>query len=133
MTKTATEKFNQAYQEEVKVLEMGFSDMKAGDKMLISSPKSIASYIKKIPCGEQKTIKQMRHELALDADAQTTCPLTTGIFLRVAIEASFESCESVTRCALPFWRLLDEKHPLVKKLGIDPDSIKAKRRNEKLV
>jgi hypothetical protein len=133
MSKTATEKFDQEYQEIVRVLERGFSDMKAGDKMLISSPKSIATYIHRIRYGEQKTIKQMRHELALDSHADNTCPLMTGIFLRVAIEASLESCQSNKGNILPFWRLFDEKHPLVKKLGIDSNFIQTKRKDENLV
>ena len=132
MLKTATEKFNQEYQEVVKVLKKSFSDMKAGDKMLISSPKSIASYIYKIPYGEQKTIKQMRHELALSSHAHNTCPLTTGIFLRVAIEASLEGYQSIEGNTLPFWRLFDEKYPLVKKLGIDSNFIQTKRKDENL-
>ena len=101
--------------------------------MLISSPKSIASYIYKIPYGEQKTIKQMRHELALSSHAHNTCPLTTGIFLRVAIEASLEGCQSIEGNTLPFWRLFDEKYPLVKKLGIDSNFIQTKRKDENLV
>ena len=35
----------------VKVLEKNFSDMKAGQKMLISSPEVISNYISKIPVG----------------------------------------------------------------------------------
>ena len=33
----------------VKILEKNFSDLKAGQKMLISSPEKIAEYIKNIP------------------------------------------------------------------------------------
>ena len=43
---TATEKFNKKYVEVVKVIEKDFSDLKRGDKMLISSPRSISKYIK---------------------------------------------------------------------------------------
>ena len=60
MKTTATEKYNKPYTEVVKILDKGFSDMKKGQKMLISSPKSIAAYIQKIPRGEQRTIKQIK-------------------------------------------------------------------------
>ena len=70
----------------VKVLDKSFSDMIAGQKMLISSPENIAKYINKIPLGSSKTIKEMRIELARNEGADNTCPLTTGIFLRRAIE-----------------------------------------------
>ena len=42
----------------VKVLE-NFSDLKAGQKMLISSPEKIAEYIKNIPEGIHKTSKEI--------------------------------------------------------------------------
>ena len=44
----------------VKILEKNFSDIKAGQKMLVSSPEKIAEYIKKIPEGTSKTSKEMR-------------------------------------------------------------------------
>ena len=40
---TATEKFNKKYTEVVKTIEKKFfADLKSGEKMLISSPRSIA-------------------------------------------------------------------------------------------
>ena len=39
---TATEKFKKKYTEVVKTIEKNFADLKAGEKMLISSPRSIA-------------------------------------------------------------------------------------------
>ena len=46
----------------IKVLKKNFSDMKAGEKMLISS--FISNYISKIPVGTTITLKEMRHALA---------------------------------------------------------------------
>ena len=46
---TATEKFNKNYTEVVKTIEKNYADLKAGEKMLISSPRSIANYIAKVP------------------------------------------------------------------------------------
>ena len=42
----------------VKILEKNFSDLKAGQKMLISSPEKIAEYIKKIPEGDLRLQKK---------------------------------------------------------------------------
>ena len=70
----------------IKVLDKGFSDISAGDKMLISSPEKIADFIYAIPKGSFFTIKELRRGLALKAGADKTCPVTTGIFLRMAIE-----------------------------------------------
>ena len=55
--KPATEKFNKSYIEIVKVLEKSLSDMEVGQRMLISSPNSIANFIKNIPFGSDSSIK----------------------------------------------------------------------------
>ena len=67
----------------LKVLDKGFSNISAGDKMLISSSKKIADFIYAIPKGSFFIIKE---GLALKAGADKTCPVTTRIFLRMAIE-----------------------------------------------
>ena len=100
----------------VKILEKNFSDLKAGQKMVISSPEKIAEYIKKIPEGTSKTSKEMRLDLAKEMDADNSCPVSTGIFLRKAIEEHGKE--------IPFWRLIDENHPVVKKLNLDPQELK---------
>ena len=50
--------------------------------MLISSPRSIVNSEAKIPYGTEKTMNLMRPELAANAKADNTCPLTCGIFYR---------------------------------------------------
>ena len=114
------EKFNKKKIEKVKKLTFNFADIKKGQKMLISSPKSISNYIKKIPIGKRRTIIQMRDSLAKKAKAEKTCPVSTGIFLRIAIEASLEEQkkDKLKKPSLPFWRIIDENTPILKKLSI---------------
>ena len=114
---TATEKFNKKYTEVVKTIGKNFADLKAGERMLISSPRSIANYIAKIPYGTEKSVKLMRLELAENTNADNTCPLTCGIFLRIAIEASLEQSNGVN-LDLPFWRVIDRNSSFIKKLPI---------------
>ena len=114
---TATVKFNKKYTEVVKIIEKNFADLKAGEKMLISSPRSIANYIAKIPYGTEKSVKLMRLELAENANADNTCPHTCGIFLRIAIEASIERSNGAKPDS-PFWRVIDRNSSLIKKLPI---------------
>ena len=116
--KNPIEKFNKNYTEVVKILDINFSDMKIGQKMLISSPKSIANYINNIPFGKKRSIKQMRLDLAQKANADNTCPLTTGIFLRIAIEASLADVYINNKPQLPFWRVISIKDNISKKLSI---------------
>ena len=63
----------------IKILDKNFSDLKAGEKMYISSPEIITKYIEKIPFGVQKSLKEVRLELAKKVNADNTCPVTTGI------------------------------------------------------
>ena len=128
---TATEKFNKKYTEVVKTIEKNFADLKAGEKMLISSPRSIANYIAKIPYGTEKSVKLMRRELAENANADNTCPLTCGIFLRIAIEASIEQ-SNVAKPDLPFWKVIDRNSSLMKKLPISEKCLTELRTSEVL-
>ena len=108
----------------VKVLDKGFSDIGAGEKMLISSPEKIADFIYAIPKGSFFTIKELRRDLALKAGADNTCPVTTGIFLRMAIDQNKDDVK------FPYWRVIDEKHPVVKKLNLDRNLIQKRRVDE---
>ena len=108
----------------VKILDQGFSDISAGEKMLISSPEKISEFIFKIPKGSYLNIKELRRELALRAGADNTCPVTTGIFLRMAIEQHKDDEN------FPYWRVVNEKHPIVKKLNLDGNQIKMRRVDE---
>ena len=110
----------------VKILDKGFSDISAGEKMLISSPEKISEFIFKIPKGSYLSIKELRRELALKAGADNTCPVTTGIFLRMAIEQNKDDVN------FPYWRVVDEKHPIVKKLNLDKNQIKKRRFDESI-
>ena len=96
----------------MKTIEKNFADLKAGEKMLISSPRSIANYVAKIPYGTEKSVKLIRLELAENANADNTCPLTFVIFLRIAIEASLEQSNGA-KPDLPFWRVIDRNSSLI--------------------
>ena len=107
----------------VKILNKGFSDISAGEK-LISSPEKISEFIFTIAKGSYLSIKELRRGLALKAGADNTCPVTTGIFLRMAIEQHKDDEN------FPYWRVVDEKHPVVKKLNLDGNQIKMRRVDE---
>ncbi len=97
----------------IKILDKGFSDISAGEKMLISSPKKISELIFTIPKGSDLSVKELRRGLALKAGANNTFLVTTGIFLRMAFEQNKDDVH------LPYWRVIDEKHPVVKRIKLD--------------
>ena len=76
-------------------------------RMLVPKPLDIDGLIRKIPKGK----------LAKDFHVDFTCPLTTGIFLRIAAEAAEEDLRGGKEQVTPYWRVvkadgnLNEKFP----------------------
>ena len=99
--------------------------------MLISSPRSITNYVAKIPYGTEKSMKLMRRELAENANADNTCPLTCGVFLRIAIEASIEQSNGA-KPDYHFSRVIDRNSSLIKKLPISEKYLTELRTSEDL-
>ena len=100
--------------------------------MLIATPATIAAYVETIPRGESRTMTRMREDLAEAHRADFTCPLTAGIFLRIASELAWEQHQQGKALSkiTPFWRVVDLKSPLAKKLACGPDFISRQRRVE---
>jgi hypothetical protein len=118
-----SEKLTRSRPAEVKRLDKSGAGMTAGQLMLISSPADLDAAIRAVPKGSSIDVPSLREQLARAAGAEVTCPLTTGIFLRIVTEAANEAHESgVSPTALtPVWRVIDRKLPLVKKLSFDPE------------
>ena len=116
----------------VKRLDKNFSDMKVGENMLIATPKIIDEYIKQIPKGIDINIKTLRNDLALTYNADTTCPVTTGIFLRIVSEAAYEDLLNGEKNITPFWRVVDHESKTASKLACGINFIK-KRRSEEII
>lgn len=97
-------------------------------KMLIATPKIIDRYVRKIRKGKTITVEELRNQLAFDFKADYTCPLTTGIFLRIVAEnAEMQRGLGKTRIA-PYWRVVSKGGALNPKF---PGGIKAQARNLK--
>ena len=117
----------------VKRLDKDFSDMKVGENMLIATPKIINEYIKQIPKGMNINIKTLRNDLALTYNADTTCPVTTGIFLRIVSEAAYEDFLNGEKNITPFWRVLDHESKTASKLACGINFPKKRRREENII
>jgi hypothetical protein len=127
MKKSWAEKMNPGMVAEVKSLGKSFQGFPVGAKLLIPTPTMVKEYVSRIPLGESRTTLQMRADLASENDADTTCPLCSGIFLRIVAEASFEAGDQV-----PVWRIINSKSPTRKKLSFDPTILDEHRREEGL-
>ncbi|NTV31531.1 hypothetical protein HGA91_06160 [candidate division WWE3 bacterium] len=130
MGKTWREKYDNGKDPIVKKLEIQYGGMHAGDQMLISSPSEIDQYIRAIPSGRTITVEQLRTDLAQKHKADGTCPLTTGIFIRIISELALEEISNGTHKVTPFWRVVDPKSPLAKKISCGSEFIAQKRKEE---
>jgi hypothetical protein len=133
MRKSWKDKMNIDKSYVVKRLEKKFSDMKEGENMLIATPMIIDEYIKQIPKGINVNIKTLRRDLALTYNADTTCPLTTGIFLRIVSEAAYENFLNGDRNITPFWRVVDHESKSASKLACGINFIKKRRIEENII
>lgn len=132
--KSWIEKRNTEKEPEVKKLDKAFADIEAGEKMLIATPGIIDAYIRQIPKGTETTLVQMRKDLAAEFHAHKTCPVTSGIFLRIVAEAAHEELaqgKPISKIT-PYWRIMDEKSTTAKKLTAGTDFLKEQRKKEKL-
>ncbi|HSQ23789.1 MAG TPA: MGMT family protein [Pyrinomonadaceae bacterium] len=76
--------------------------------MLIPTPKLVDDLIRKVPKGKLVTVGELRRKLAAEFEADVTCPLTTGIFVRIAAEAAEEDRVNGLRRLTPYWRVVKD-------------------------
>lgn len=87
-----------------------------GTQMLISTPKMIDETIRHIPEGMLVTMSGLRDSLATQAGADYTCPMTTGIFLRIAAEAAEMERELGKEDVAPWWRVIRDDGTMNEKM-----------------
>ena len=123
MAKSCIEKRDLDKECQVKINPKKFADIPAGTKMLIPTPKIVDKLVKEIPDGIFLHSKQIRKKLANDYNAEMTCPVVTGISMRIISEAAYEEYQKnkdINKIT-PFWRIVEPDSKLAGKLacGID--------------
>lgn len=132
MPKTWQQKLDVKHSPKIEVADKTMMGIPAGAKMLIANPRTVQEFVSRIPKGSSMTIPELREAMAKEYQADTTCPLTTGIFLRIVAECALEEMalgrdpEEVT----PFWRAIDPKSGVGKKLSCGCDRLTAFRKAE---
>ena len=76
--------------------------------MLIPTALEVDAMIRKIPRGQVSTLAQIRKRLAEWHNADVTCPLVSGIFLRIVAEAAEEDRRAGKSDITPYWRVVRE-------------------------
>jgi alkylated DNA nucleotide flippase Atl1 len=90
-------------------------------KLLIPLPLDVDAAIRQIPSGRVMTTGELRKELAHRFGADTTCPMCTGMFIRIVAEAAEERGGNKT----PYWRVVSDDGKLNPKL---PGGVEAQAR-----
>jgi len=98
-------------------------------KMLIPKPLDIDALINKVPKGKLATVTQIREKLAKDAHANCSCPMTTGIFLRIVAEVAEEDLRDRKGEVTPYWRVIKADGSLNEKLpgGVGAQAARLKK------
>jgi hypothetical protein len=115
-------------------LERNYGGMMTGEMMLISSPQEVASHLKAhVKRGHTITVPELRAGLAKEHGAAGVCPMSTGIFLRIASEAAWDEMQEGANAddVTPFWRAVDPKSDLAKKLRCGPEWLAWQRATER--
>ncbi len=89
---------------------------KIGGKMLIPSAHEMQEWIRQVPDGETRTVKEMRSYFAKQYDADITCPLTSGIFLRIIAEGAEEERAAGKTDVTPYWRIVADNGKMPPKI-----------------
>ncbi|HRG81659.1 MAG TPA: hypothetical protein PLO99_04035 [Chitinophagaceae bacterium] len=133
--KSWQEKLHPDREAEIEVTTKKFADIPSGSSMLIATPLIVDQYIRQIPRGHFSDIRQIRKDLAAEYHAQYTCPISTGIFVRIVAEAAFEEYENGKALAqiTPFWRALSAKSPSAKKLSFGMNFLLEQQRKEGII
>lgn len=134
MAKTWHEKLNSPHPAHVSVMERAMWGLPIGTKLFIAHPTMVKAYIEKIPIGKSKTVAEMRDALAKKHKADASCPMTSGIFVRIVAEAALDEMRAGASVSdvTPFWRIVDEKSPLAKKLSCGAEFISKQRKAERI-
>ena len=76
--------------------------------MLVPSPREVDAVIRTVRKGTATTVSQIRRFLAGKYSVNVTCPLTTGIFIRIAAEAAEEDARQGKARITPYWRVIKD-------------------------
>ena len=106
---------------------------------VVPAPTEVDELMRRVPKGKLTTIDELRKALARRHGTTIACPITTGIFVWIAANASAEAEAAGERNTTPFWRTLksggelNPKYPggiegLKRKLKAEGHTVKTKGR-----
>ncbi|MFC2045771.1 hypothetical protein ACFLUH_03740 [Chloroflexota bacterium] len=79
-----------------------------GRRVLVATPLLVDGLIRKVGRGQLVTVRLIRECLATDFSADSTCPLTTGIFISIAAHTAEEDLQKGVVDITPYWRVIKD-------------------------
>lgn len=130
--KSWTEKLDAGREPKVARMEKAFAGIPVGALMLVSTPREVLEFVKRIPEGRAVTQAELRARIAKKHHADAACPISTGIFVRIVAESAWEQIQAgkAPSEVAPFWRVVEPKSPLAKKLTCGVGFVENMRRVE---
>jgi hypothetical protein len=106
-----------------------------GERVLIPTPLLVDELVQKIRKGKLVTVAQLRERLAMEFGADSTCPMTMGIFLMIVAQAAEEDLLAGKKQIAPYWRIIKSDGGLNPKLpgGVEAQMTRLKEEGHKIV
>ena len=80
--------------------------------MLIPSPHDVDAAIRAVRKGQVISVGQIARDLAMKYTVHATCPMVTGIHVRIAAEVAEEDARAGKTRITPYWRVVRENGAL---------------------
>lgn len=95
-----------------------------GRRVLVPTAMMADGEIRTVGKGKLITTRQLRRRLAKPHKADSTCPMTLGIFLRIISETAEEDRRAGTKRVTPYWRVVKDDGSLNPKFagGVEAQS-----------
>lgn len=84
-------------------------------RMIVPRPLDVDAAMRRVRKGRVTTMGAIRASLATAAGVEQCCPLTTGIFARLAAEAAQEDAAAGKRRITPWWRTVRDNGAVIDK------------------
>ena len=106
-----------------------------GTRVLVPTPLLVDKVIRKVTKGKLITVNQIREKLAKEFNAQATCQITTGIFIRICAEVAEEDLQNGKMNVTPYWRVLKSDGSLNPKYpgGIEAQAKRLKAEGHEII
>jgi len=118
MSATFQEKYDRARPSYVRVNDKRFADLPAGTTILIPSPHAIEQVLSQLDPGEYISPNELRSRLANEYGTEGTCPVMTGMNLRIVAEVALTRVDAGIPLSeiMPVWQVITPDSPLAQKL-----------------